>query len=259
MTAPAIFGIIVLLREHFAVKIFGRANEPTFAVNTDFILRRGGRVLRLAARLQQRDSEHDDEQFNRSVFHRNRPSARFVVIGLCLLSLVILPRKRGLVLATSFKTSCVSSAREGSYRMTMEREWFCRQSCCLSSLLIKLRVAQYARRIAAFYVMTRGARFDIAAREHGMLPAVTADAHKIRRAMRKRQWRIETRILIARMTFRAERLLIVTREAIRLLRAQIKAVQEHVIQLMHVLLHAAVFARRRRAIFRNAARHVPAR
>ena len=52
MTTSAIFGSIVLLREHLAVKVFGGANEPTFAVNTDVILRRSGRGFRLAARLQ---------------------------------------------------------------------------------------------------------------------------------------------------------------------------------------------------------------
>lgn len=117
-------------------------------------------------------------------------------------------------------------------------------------------MTQYARGVAAFYVMTRGARFDIPSREHSVLSAISADAHKIRCTMRNRRWAGKARVLTACVTFRAERLLIMTREAIRLFRAQIKAMREEIIQSMHVLLHCRILARGRGAAFRHGTRHI---
>ena len=75
----------------------------------------------------------------------------------------------------------------------------------------QIRMTRDAHRIAAFEVMTRGARFHIAAREHRVLAAAAAfaEANEIRGAMRQRERRSKTGILITRMAIRAKRLLIV--------------------------------------------------
>lgn len=69
---PAALGVVILLRQDFAVKICGGGIRPAGAMNLDFVLRGGRRLLRLAARLQQHDGKRQHQEkkfFNRHDLH----------------------------------------------------------------------------------------------------------------------------------------------------------------------------------------------
>lgn len=73
---PAALGVIILLRQDFAMKICGGGIRPAGAMNLDFVLRGGRRLLRVATPLHQHDGKRQQQEkkfFNRHDFHCNLP------------------------------------------------------------------------------------------------------------------------------------------------------------------------------------------